>query len=263
MRPSFKTAYTQMYLIPHEIYEKLLTCIDEGEKFQLDKINELKDQNNTKNQKLTSIPQAEEPPSDPAEIPEPEPIPDPEQIPNQEPEESEPKPYIEPDQIKNSEQSLNDIPIAELSPSPSITNLSDIESTQPETSNETVGTNEEEFPDWLEKDKKIHTLKKQLYECRQLLDPVTRKQHITKKLTPNPIRRSKRTKKPPQKYSPDNTEFENWIEPMDELTENAFACPACDATFNSRIAMKKHTTIHRVRPGNKRGDKKSKLFDNE
>ena len=52
---NFKTSYSKMYLVPEEIYNKLLTCIDPGEQTELYDMNEKSDQNVTENQHLDVV----------------------------------------------------------------------------------------------------------------------------------------------------------------------------------------------------------------
>ena len=50
---NFKTTYAQMYMIPDDIYEKMLKCIDDNEMKTISKIDQVADQNITENQNVT------------------------------------------------------------------------------------------------------------------------------------------------------------------------------------------------------------------
>lgn len=54
-KSSFKSTYGEMYMIPSDIYKKMLDCITEDEKQNLYRINKYNDQTETKNQGVTSI----------------------------------------------------------------------------------------------------------------------------------------------------------------------------------------------------------------
>lgn len=56
VKSSFQNNYSEMYMIPPDIYKKMLNCITEDEKQNVQRINELSDQSVAKNQGLTSIP---------------------------------------------------------------------------------------------------------------------------------------------------------------------------------------------------------------
>lgn len=285
-----------MYLIPQDIYKRVLDSISESELHTVNQYNKKADQNFTENQTLSDI---EESPNESDEqtidtqVSQNDISPAPQESieSTDQPLDEETKNELSDNQsIVNDD--LNDSPLANLIPEETESETNKTlpeETTEPNEENE---LNEEDQTEpqegyqsnyalWLEND----SLKKDLKKCKTLLTKQTMKSIKGKtakakqeEIDDQPIvnqRKSTRIKKPNTKYQ--NNDYDQWLNDDDDIDmndssnqvkkapkrirnyQNIYNCKHCNEKFSNKDNLVKHMLLQHTQNYENNGPKKMKL----